>query len=435
MIALGWVFAIVSSIIFWGAALEVLVRSLWHSGLNIKLWKVSPYTPSYTAVHSPLPLHKGDGLKVVLFAVGLRLVMILVAFLMLWHSSGAVPTFAQLMQAGTGWDDYRMMAEYGYFYHEDGQNLLLVFFPLYIYLTRFLGFAIRNFQLAAYIISFVSYVFAAYYLYRLVRLDFSKSVAKWAVVFISIAPPAFYFGTPMSESLLLLTSVITLYYIRVHKWWLAGVAGALAMATRMVGAVLVIVAFVEFFTHFKVFALIKKSKWGEVWGHFRTKGAWIFLMFAGGAVYLFLNWWVSGNPFMFMYYQRVHWGNSTQYFGQTLLLQFRVINGDWMTPEMIRWTFVPNILAFTFAIITIAYATKKRINVGYVIYALGYVFISYSPSWLLSGSRYITACIPLFIFLACMTEKRPVFRLTVAFIFIAGLLPMRYVLLTGGMVF
>ena len=433
MIAFGWVFAIVTSIVFWGIALESLVRSLRIAGL--KLWYKEAPVSCNKVVYTPLPLFKWAGLRVLLFAALVRLVMAAISYVMAWYMLGHMPNIHQLMYVGSGWDNYHRMAEYGYSFQENGRNIFLVFFPLYIYLIRILNAIVENYLLSAYIISFASYILGIYYLYRLVRLEFSQSVAMWTVVFISVAPTAFYFGTPMTESLMLLTSAATLYYIRLHNWKRAGIAGAFAMATRMVGAMLVVVAFVEFFMHYKVFALVKQEDLDKLKELATKKAPWILLIFTGGLVYLFINWLVSGDPFRFTYYQRVHWHNTAQYFGQVILNQFRNIASGWYNRDKVNWTFIPNIIGFAFGVITLAYACVKKHSTVYIIYALGYIAVSYAVSWLLSGARYIVVCIPLFIFLACMLEKRPVLRWVVTFLFIVGMLHMRYVLMTGGPVF
>ncbi|MCL2397353.1 MAG: hypothetical protein FWC93_04730 [Defluviitaleaceae bacterium] len=257
------------------------------------------------------------------------------------------------------------------------------------------------------------------YLYRLVRLDFNEKTAWWAVTLISIAPHAFFFGAPYTESLFLLTTTMTLYYIRTHKWLLAGLAGALASFTRMVGIILIVVAFVEFITHYR------PSK----------KAAWILLMFAGSSAYLLINWHVSGDPLRFMYYQSTHWHNHTQYFGTTILAQFQNIATS-TNQALINATFIPNILAFAFAIAMLAYAHIKKLNLTYITFALGYILVSFAPSWLLSGGRYVTACAVFFIFLAHFTTQgRPWRCIIVPLACLAGLIFIMGAFITGGPVF
>jgi len=381
------------------------------------------------------PYRKQDGvatgLQIFLFAIGVRFVFLVISYLIMWYNAGYMPSLASLFYASQGWDNYAMIARLGYSYAENGRYVFLVFFPLYVYLIRFFAF-VMDYVVAAYIIAFISYGLGVYYLHRLVRLEFSNSTAWWAVVLISIAPVGFFFGTPMTESLMLLTSAACLYYIRSHKWALAGLAGAFASFTRMVGVILILAAIVEFVTHYRFIEQIKKARWDYVWWLVSAKGVWIFLMLVGAFAYLLLNWVVAGSPFQFMYYQRTHWFNSTQYFGRTIMGQFRLISNDDANRWHVVGVFIPNIIAFTFSIAMLVYGCLKKHSLALIIYALGYVFMSFSAAWLLAGARYILVCIPLFIFLAEYVDKKPIRGVLVTVAFIVGLIPFLSMFLRGG---
>jgi hypothetical protein len=135
-----------------------------------------------------------------------------------------------------------------------------------------------------------------------------------------------------------------------------------------------------------------------------------------------------------MYYQRTHWHNVTQYFGQTIFNQFDLI-ANFGNRDVINAAFIPNLIAFSFAIVMLVYACVKKLNMAYIVYVLGYVFVSFSPSWLLSGARYITACVPLFIFLAHFADENEHSRVIIPIIFLAGLFAMMRVYILGGPVF
>ncbi|MCL2589120.1 MAG: glycosyltransferase family 39 protein [Oscillospiraceae bacterium] len=372
--------------------------------------------------------------KIILFALGVRLGMLALGYIILWMEHGTAPAWAELIYAFTRGDSrhYLSLAEIGYSWEENGRNILLVFFPLYGWLVRAVNLVVNRITVSAYLVSFASFAAALCYLHRLIRLDFSESVAWWALVLISIAPHAFFFGVPMTESLFLLTTLASLYYIRTHNWPLAGIAGALAIMTRMVGLVLIVVAAIEFAMHTKAFALIKAGKWAELFRATLKQGLWILLMLIGLAVYLLLNWYISGDPFRFMYYQYSHWYNQFAYFGSVLTAQVEHIVHQ---PHLAATIFIPNLLAFALTAGMLLWATVKRLPLAYIAFLLGYTFISYAVSWLLSGGRYMLAAAPLFIFLAHFTARRLIFRILVPLALVVGLvLTLRWYLL-GGMVF
>jgi hypothetical protein len=48
----------------------------------------------------------------------------------------------------------------------------------------------------------------------------------------------------------------------------------------------------------------------------------------------------------------------------------------------------------------------KKIRNSYSLYMLAYVTIALSPTWLLSGSRYLMCIFPMYIILAILSKKR-----------------------------
>jgi len=418
MVNFGVFFVIATSVAFWGIFLSAAVN----------IFRKMAGKPDVQWVNWVQRLVSEEGksrlhiyAQIVVFALLVRLAMLVFGWFLLEMREGA--TLATLFQSFSRWDaaHYLTLAETGYGWQEDGRNILLVFFPLYPYLVRLVGFATDNYLVAAYIVSFTSYCAAMVYLYRLVRLDFSEKTAWWTIILISIAPHAFFFGAPYTESLFLLTTTMTLYYIRTHKWLLAGLAGAFASFTRMAGIILIVVAVVEFITHYKVREIF-------------TKGVWILVMLAGSGAYMLLNWYISGDPLRFMYYQSNHWYNNTQYFGTTMMTQFRNIV-NFQDQILINATFVPNILAFAFAIAMLMYAHAKKLNLTFIVFALGYTLVSFAPSWLLSGGRYVAACAVLFIFLAHFTEGKPWRRLVIPLACLVGLFFIMGTFINGGPVF
>jgi hypothetical protein len=75
---------------------------------------------------------------------------------------------------------------------------------------------------------------------RLALLDLPARDARMSLVLLACAPPAFILFAPYTESLCLLWSVLCLLWARQGQWWLAGLAGALAVLTRQQGVFLVL---------------------------------------------------------------------------------------------------------------------------------------------------------------------------------------------------
>ena len=440
----GLGFNIVTSVLFWGAALLVLVRVIVKSlgRGDVGLIKLpSPKATVEKTVYALLSEKSGVNIniKIIIFGLCIRLVMLLLAYIFLRiEGRDAYLSFAGVFRSFNRWDapHYLVLADIGYSYIENGRHLFVVFFPLYPYLIRLVNVLAGSYFASAYIVSFAAYAAGLCYLYRLVRLDFGESTAWWAVALISIFPHSIFLGAPHTESLFILTTAMTLYYIRTHKWLLAGMAGALATATRMVGVILIAAAAVEFVMTYELFSKMRKGKWNEFFDLVLKKGLFILLMFAGTIVYLLINWRITGDPFRFMYYQRINWNNGFRYFGLIMRGQFYSIRpyiGNMWENSML-YIAVPNILGFGFTVWMIAYASLRRYNAGYIVYALGYTFVSFSMAWLISGGRYAVALVPSFVFLADYVSRKLHRQIIVPLIFILLLLPILRMYVLGGFV-
>jgi 4-amino-4-deoxy-L-arabinose transferase-like glycosyltransferase len=66
-----------------------------------------------------------------------------------------------------------------------------VFLPFYPLLIKLFALIFKNYMLSALIVSNLSYALAAYYLYKLVLLDYPKEDAIRAVFYFSIFPTAY----------------------------------------------------------------------------------------------------------------------------------------------------------------------------------------------------------------------------------------------------
>jgi hypothetical protein len=141
------------------------------------------------------------------------------------------------------------------------------FFPLYPLAIRFLtsiNFLIpKNIFLDtaiyvdpayfynAMIISNFALLASLVYFYKLVRLDFSKKIAKKSVILLLLFPTSYYFGSIYNESLFILFVLASLYYLRTKRHILAGILAAFASATRVQGLLLSLVFIVEFINNIK----------------------------------------------------------------------------------------------------------------------------------------------------------------------------------------
>jgi Gpi18-like mannosyltransferase len=115
------------------------------------------------------------------------------------------------------------------------------FFPLYPLLMRALMIATHNNALiAGLLISDISGFVALLMLYQLVREDFDQERARLTVLYLAIFPTAFFLMAAYNEALFLCLSLLSFYYIRHRRWWLAGLFGFCASLTRSAGLFLLV---------------------------------------------------------------------------------------------------------------------------------------------------------------------------------------------------
>jgi mannosyltransferase PIG-V len=120
------------------------------------------------------------------------------------------------------------------------------FFPLYPMLIRIVSPVLGGHPLAAgLLLSNAAFLCALVVLYFLTSSEFDERIARRTVLYMAIFPTAYFFLAPYSESLFLFLVVASLWAARRGKWPLAGVAGALAAATRNVGVLLILPLAVE----------------------------------------------------------------------------------------------------------------------------------------------------------------------------------------------
>ncbi|SFR80037.1 ArnT family glycosyltransferase [Anaeromicropila populeti] len=330
-----------------------------------------------------------------------------IAIRLFYSDSSLSLNFSKVIEHWRRWDagHYLGIAEFGYSgYLENGEPLFLVFFPLYSYLVKLLHLIIPDFEVSALVVSFISYAIGCCYFYRLVCYDYGEKIAKRAVIYLSIFPFSFFFGGMMTESVFFMTCAAALYYIRRHQWGRMAVCAALCCLSRMAGLLVVMAAGIEMCIYYKPVAFIWRKEWKQLAVFFVDKVTFLFLAVSGTAGYLFINKQVTGNPFAFVKYQREHWFQGSTYMKNTLGLIMQssfAKDVDHLSRVAI---FLPEFIIFVFAVGCILYGLKKHYIV-YVTFLLMYVMLNYSLSFLISGGRYMSCAIPMFVIMAEFSNK------------------------------
>lgn len=120
------------------------------------------------------------------------------------------------------------------------------FFPLFPLSERALMVVVQDPFVAGLLISNIATLGMFMVLYRLVAEDFDAERGWRTVLYLAVFPTAFFFAAAYNESLFLLFVLLSFYYIRRGRWWLAGLAALFAGLTRSTVVCLCVPFFYEY---------------------------------------------------------------------------------------------------------------------------------------------------------------------------------------------
>lgn len=384
-------------------------RMLLSAGapLNFRNAAVQSFLANPTKELSQTPTTR-EYLFLAVEAFSFRIIIYIVSYvaLCLFADQGENVTFQSFLDGWHQWDasNYIRIATGGYtFWRENGEPTTLVFFPLYAWAIKLAYFFIRDYDISALFVSTACYIGGIVYMYGFVSMEYGKSVAKKAVIYISVFPFGFFFGSMMPESVFLLTASAFFYYLKKHNWYMVALFGLLSSLSRMQGILLIIPAGIEWLETYKPIRQLIEKKFKDFF-HSLIMLIPICFSIIGLLVYLLINYLVAGNCFKFLELQETVWGHHFEYIGKAVTTIFEYLMGDYYTSNLKLAIWLPQAILVVLAIVLLIYAANKH-KPQYVLYLAAYTIISYSASFIISGGRYMSVAIPLFIILAKIFDK------------------------------
>lgn len=337
-------------------------------------------------------------------AVVLFVVSGLAVALLPWSGQPHVfPPFTghRLVEGWAQWDSgwYYRIAHDGYSYVE-GQQSTVVFFPVYPLLMRVTAGAVGSTYLAGILVTAAAGVASAALFFTWVRERLSPSAAKAALLLFVLYPYAFFmFGAVYADAVFILAVIGAFVLLEHDHPWLAGLVGAVATASRPMGAVLVIGLVVRAWERRRE-AEDGTRKWRDVG----------VLLSAGGLVAFSLYLWSRfGDPLAFLTGQEA-WDQQAG-LHTWLKIQFFEDVTNFSSP--LSWlTFVAHPI-FTFAGLALVPRIFRRFGKGYGIYVLLLIGLSaLSTKNFFGMSRYLLAAFPCFAIAGELVADRPALRKT-----------------------
>nr|MDD6336441.1 mannosyltransferase family protein [bacterium] len=340
-----------------------------------------------------------------LFAIAVlsRILLVLLAWVVmrfLLLSQGESPAnIPTPWHALSRWDanHYQTIARNGYV-SQGADDVLIVFFPMYPILIGLLAPLFGGSQLAAAIvIANLCFGAASVMLYKLAQSLFcSEKAGRIAYVALLVAPFGIFFAAPFTESLFLLVTTACLYYLLQRKYLYAALFGMVATATRSQGLWLLVPAALVALEDL-AFRIKHRRRDGF---HFPYKALYSALIPVGFLFYLYLNYHTFGDPFRFMVHQKQHWSQELGFFASNLAMFVRQIRDTNPDYYLVQW--LPQLLSFFIGLGLVYDMARRKRTLALSGYGLAYTLFSYSPTWLLSGTRYMLCCNPLYLAIAAI---------------------------------
>ena len=287
------------------------------------------------------------------------------------------------------WDatHFLRIAEFGY---SAADKFKAWFYPFYPWCVRAFSYLTGDFLIASFIVSGIALLFAVVILRRLTAIEWNAAIARRAVYFFLIFPPAYVLHIGYTESLFLALAIGSIFAARQERWWLAGVLGAFAWMTRANGIVLLPALAVEA---------------GHQWfitRRWRWQWLWIAVVPAGFAVYLFLNWRISGDPFAFLKMRRQLFHMSFSWPWNGIADALRNVRRAPNQAEIVgTQEALFTLLGFACAIVS-----WVKLRPVYAAWVTGNWLLLASVTFIESMPRYTLTMFPIFFLFAFVGEKR-----------------------------
>jgi Gpi18-like mannosyltransferase len=257
------------------------------------------------------------------------------------------------------------------------------FFPLYPVLLWIASLATGELTLTGMLVSQLCFFFALVLLHKTaLAFGLDDDAAGRTIFYLAIFPVSYFFSLPVPESLFLLLTTASFYYAKRERWWIAGLCGALAAATRLTGILLLPALAVIYWQTYRSFWPLRKNLLA------------LCLLPAGLLGFMLYLHAITGNALAFKGAMTA-WGRSTGFF---LLPLLRYLRHPW---DIVGpWN--PHFLNFWAATITIVcgLVLLRRRQYALACYTLLSVFVALSSVLLQSQARYAMVVFPTFMVLA-----------------------------------
>ena len=268
------------------------------------------------------------------------------------------------------------------------------FFPFYPLLIRTFNSLTGSSILSGLLISHLSFLAALIMGFKLFKLDLKPHQAKTALLFLLMFPTSFFFGSLYTESLFLLLVLACFYAARKRSFLLAGILGALASATRIIGIFLIPALLIEYLSQSKP----KRSRFGWLVNLLPATGLLLYMYYLNISFH---------DPLYFLHAQGAF---GAQRSGDKIILLYQVF---WRYAKMLTSVPVNTLLYYTvsqefiFAVmfLFLSLLSFKFVRRSYAVFSiLAYLFPPLTGTFS-SLPRYVLVLFPAFMLLGNINSR------------------------------
>lgn len=319
---------------------------------------------------------------------------------------------------------YLTIAQRGYF-----AQFTQVFFPLYPIILKFVGVIINDKYLiiSGLILSFISFFFLVICLKNLLNLDYDSGKVKIIIFFLLIFPTSFYFASLYTESVFFLFVLASFYFARKKKWWLSGLCGMFASATRITGVFLLPALIWEW--KLDKFRLVN---WNEQFKSnkkiFQRSIKIISIVMRSPILYLIPLGLIS-----YMIYLQLTFGDALYFWHAQPVFGAQRTGGQFIFPLQVVWRYFKiltsisiknyqfwtafwELSSFFFALFVLVIAHIKKVRLSYLIFSWLVILIPSLTGTFSSLPRYMLTAFPIFIVIGSIHNKRILYLISIFFI-------------------
>ncbi|OGH51062.1 MAG: hypothetical protein A3G13_03015 [Candidatus Levybacteria bacterium RIFCSPLOWO2_12_FULL_37_7] len=252
---------------------------------------------------------------------------------------------------------------------------------------------------SGFFISNIALFLSLFTFYKLLEIDYSKYEIKRSILFLLLFPTAFFFASLYSESLFLLVTLLSFYFARQQKWFLAGIFAGLASLTRIVGIFLLPALLYEF---------CREKTDSRHSGLSRISLFSLFFPLVSLTSYAYLNFLKTGDWLYFIHAQGNFGNNRTVssivLFPQTVVRYGKILLT--LNPNQYEWLIsLLELSTFFFASILLYIAWKKKVRTSYLVFSVLSFLLPVSTGTFTALPRYVLILFPIFIALGMVKHK------------------------------